>query len=196
MDSTIEDLIKELESNPDAINKMSEEELCEIEKKLNPYGSTIYGDEKYTCLSFTNLREKYMTKLLTTGLIGFTYQMCKEHNVDEDNMDVQLDTNDYLTIKEHPDKHNSELKSKVFNQIFNEFILKEKEKKNVEDVDECESKESDIEIDEELELKATNYANDYVLNCFKDVESIDLDRMENDRLKLCLEQTEAEKKSH
>lgn len=194
MDSTIEDLIKELESNPDAINKMSEEELCEIEKKLNPYGSTIYGDEKYTCLSFTNLREKYMTKLLTTGLIGFTYQMCKEHNVDEDNMDVQLDTNDYLTIKEHPDKHNSELKSKVFNQIFNEFILKEKEKKNVEDVDECESKESDIEIDEELELKATNYANDYVLNCFKDVESIDLDRMENDRLKLCLEQTEAEKK--
>lgn len=198
MDSTIEDLIKELESNPNAIDKMSEEELCEIEKKLNPYGTTIYGDEKYTCLSFTNLREKYMTKLLTTGLIGFTYQMCKEHSVDEDDMNVKLNVNDYLTIKEHPDKHNSDITSKVFNQVFNEYMLREK-KENLEKEgevgEECKDgadKESEEEWD--LEAKATQYANDYVQKCFKDVEYIDLDLMESDKLKLCSKQTEEEKK--
>jgi hypothetical protein len=194
MDSTIEDLIKELESNPDAINKMSEEELCEIEKKLNPYGSTIYGDEKYTCLSFTNLREKYMTKLLTTGLIGFTYQMCKEHTVDEDSMDVKLDTKDFVTIKEHPDKHNTELKTKVFNQVYNEFILKETEKKVKESEEKDEEYKESEEDKEKLEIEAMNFANDYLVNCFKDVESIDLDRMESVRMQLCSEQAEAEKK--
>lgn len=193
MDSTIEDLIKELESNPDAINKMSAEEISEIEKKLNPYGTTIYGDEKYTCLSFTNLREKYMTKLLTTGLVGFTYQMCKEHSVDEEDMNVKLNVNDYLTIREHPDKHNSDITSKVFNQAYNDYILKDKKEKEGKKVEENEeNKESEEEWD--LEAKATQYANDYVQKCFKDVEYIDLDRMENDKLKLCSEQTEEEKK--
>lgn len=198
MDSTIEDLIKELESNPDAINTMSEEELSEIEKNLNPYGTTIYGDEKYTCLSFTNLRERYMTKLLTTGLIGFTYQMCKEHSVDEDDMNVKLNVNDYLTIKEHPDKHNEVITSCLFDQAYNDYILKDKEAKLAE---ESKNEGDDVsgevseEVDEyDLEAKATQHANDFLKTFFKDVEYIDLDRMENDKLKLCSVQTEEEKK--
>lgn len=63
------------------IEQIGEAELKDEYKNLNPYGRMVEGSDKYSCFSFINLREEYMTKLLTTSMIGFIYRMCDEYNV-------------------------------------------------------------------------------------------------------------------
>lgn len=126
--SQIDNIISELETNPDKINNLTEEQVVEVEKYLNPYGATLYGDEKYTCISFTNLKEKYMQKLLTTALIGFTYQMCDEYEIDDEELKTTLDKTDFEEETENPDKKNLD-----FMKIFEENTYKELKIKYIQD---------------------------------------------------------------
>lgn len=138
----LDQLIEEL-NNAD---NLTEEQLTEIEKKLNPYGATIFGDEKYTCLSFTNLREQYLTKLLTTALVGFTYQMAKEHETD---IEPELPESEFSVTTKHPDADNENLKKQVHEQKLNELNMQNP--------------------DEDNELTAAEYVKDF----FKDKVTVD-----------------------
>jgi hypothetical protein len=138
----LDQLIEEL-NNAD---NLTEEQLTEIEKKLNPYGATIFGDEKYTCLSFTNLREQYLTKLLTTALVGFTYQMAKEHETD---IEPDLPESEFSVVTKHPDANNEHLKNQVYEQKLNELNMQNPEEDNKQ--------------------KAEDYTNDF----FKDKVTVD-----------------------
>lgn len=179
----IESLVKELETNPDFVNNLSEEQLEEIERKLNPYGSTIYGDERYTCVSFTNLREKYMTKLLTTALIGFTYQMQREHKVDVSDLNSRYATSNdqFKKIKCHPDKQNKTLIDNIKTQAYNEYILDHK-------------KEGDTEDDVfKYTMEAKEHADTVVNDLFKDEEYIDMEEKTAVEEQNCMLQAEEEK---
>ncbi len=152
--SQIEDIVKELETNPEKINNLTDEQAIEVDKYLNPYGATIYGEDKYTCVSFTNLKEKYMQKLLTTGLIGFTYQMAREYEVDDDELEdeykQQLDKEQFYEYSDNPDKKNPEFMKNFEKNLYLEIkfdIIKSKlEKQQSEE----ETKESEIESDESI----------------------------------------------
>ena len=124
--NSLNDIIKDLEENPQLINDMSAEQVLEVEKHLNPYNATIFGPEKYTCISFTNLKEKYMQKLLTTSLIGFTYQMASEYAIEENDLKAKHNKEDYMETVENPDKHNKEhlqnLESQYFYEMKQEFV--------------------------------------------------------------------------
>lgn len=81
-----ERLAKELESlldeiTPENVAKMNYDEIMALRKQLNPYGRTIEGSDKWLTFSFTNLSEKYMEKLLLTGLIGYLNRACDEWHV-------------------------------------------------------------------------------------------------------------------
>ena len=167
----IEDIVKELETNPDKINELSDEQAIEVDKYLNPYGATIYGEDKYTCVSFTNLKEKYMQRLLLTGLIGFTYQMSREYEIDDEDLDEeykgQLNKDDYYEYTEHPDKKNKDFviqfEKNLYKEIKYEYVMEKLSKKDSEE----ETKESEeksewtllniekfkLSEDEELELR-------------------------------------------
>jgi len=58
------------------IEDLPEERLLELRKQLNPYGRTIEGSNNYLNFSFINLTEKYMQRLMMTGMIGFLNQKC------------------------------------------------------------------------------------------------------------------------
>lgn len=75
----LNDLLNEL--NEESIAEMDYEELMEYRKKLNVYGRTIEGSDKYVAFSFSNLQEQYMQRLLMTGMVGFLNRMCDEWHV-------------------------------------------------------------------------------------------------------------------
>lgn len=162
------DLLKDLEQNPDKLDEMTDEQLRNIEKNLNPYGATIFGDEKYTCLSFTNLREVYMTKLLTTALIGFLNQMCEEHETD---IEPSVDISKFTKLVDHPDRGNKELMDKLYNE---KAKLHELEGKSVEES--CELAAAFIEA---------NYAPSEVV----DMQAVDI---ETERVKAEISASERE----
>lgn len=83
--SAAEQLNKLLEElDDDSLDKLSDDEVLELRKKLNPYGRTIEGSDKILTFSYTDLQAEYLTKLLTTTMIGFLNRMCDEWRVPPD----------------------------------------------------------------------------------------------------------------
>ncbi len=78
---SLEEILAELDE--DSINNMSEEQLTEYRKLMNPYGRVIAGSDKILSFSYTNLREKYIEKLMMTSMIAFLNRMCDEYHVPE-----------------------------------------------------------------------------------------------------------------
>lgn len=75
----LESLLNELDE--DSVNKMSDDEILEMRRALNPYGRTIEGSNNYLTFSYTDLRAEYQKKLITTGMIGFLNRMLDEWHV-------------------------------------------------------------------------------------------------------------------
>ena len=159
----IENIVQELEQNPDKINELTDEQAIEVDKFLNPYGATLYGEEKYTCVSFTNLKEKYMQRLLMTGFVGFVYQMNKEYEIDEDDLKPeyldQLNKDDFYEMIPHPDSSNKEFLNSLnktlyieckYEYLHTKFLSLDEETKEDEETYQNNYKVSE---DEEMELQ-------------------------------------------
>jgi hypothetical protein len=157
----IDNIVKELESNPEKINELTDEQAIEIDKYLNPYGATIYGDEKYTCVSFTNLKEKYMQRLLMTGLVGFLYQMVKEYEIDEewlnDDYLPQLDKTLFNEIIPNPELSNKDFLSQLQKTLYIECKYEYLHKKfillNSKDDEETYHNNYKLSDEEELDIQ-------------------------------------------
>ena len=79
---TAEQLRKILEElDVDKLNELSDEKVIELRKQLNPYGRIIEGSNRFLTFSYTDLREKYMKRLLVTSLVGFLNRMNAEWQV-------------------------------------------------------------------------------------------------------------------
>jgi hypothetical protein len=72
-------LLEELDD--ESLSKMSDSEVLELRKQLNPYGRTIEGSDKILTYSYTDLQFEYTKKLITTTMIGFLNRMCDEWRV-------------------------------------------------------------------------------------------------------------------
>lgn len=80
------------------VDDLTDEQVTELRKKLNPYGRTIEGSGTYTCLSITNLSEQYMKRFLMTSLIGFLYRQCDEYELDDGEPPCPLDDYDAFML--------------------------------------------------------------------------------------------------
>jgi hypothetical protein len=72
------------ELDPETIDSMTEEEILKYRQELNPYGRIIEGSDNILTFSYTNLRDKYLKKLIMTGMIGYLNRACDEYHVPED----------------------------------------------------------------------------------------------------------------
>jgi hypothetical protein len=97
------DYITEIEQNPDKLDELTDEQIIELHKLKNPYGTTINGDTKYVCLSYTNLREKYIEKLTTTAMIGFLFRACDEYEIDDEELNFEIKEDDFKEEIQNPD---------------------------------------------------------------------------------------------
>ena len=57
------------------------DKILAIRKKLNPYGRTIAGSNKFLNFSITQITHEYWKKFITTSMIGFLNRMCDEWKV-------------------------------------------------------------------------------------------------------------------
>jgi hypothetical protein len=86
-------LLEDITNDPSIVDTLPEDELLRIENLVSPYGTVAESavNSQYTCLSFTNLRQEYIKKLMTTSLIGYLYRRSDEHGREfrdtVDNMD-------------------------------------------------------------------------------------------------------------
>jgi hypothetical protein len=79
------------------IDGMSEEQIAELLKKVNPYGTVSdakIGEEETVSFSYTNMRMEFMKRLIATSMIGFMMRMLKEYKVPDEVPPVEPE--DYL----------------------------------------------------------------------------------------------------
>ena len=81
------------------IEKLSDEQVTMLRTKINPYGRTVEGSGKLTCLSIINMEEQYMRKFLMTSLIGFLYRKCDEHGLDDGEPPMYMDDHKSFLVK-------------------------------------------------------------------------------------------------
>lgn len=80
MDKQTKDLLDDILKNPDLLEKMDVEQLQEAYRQVNPYSKVLDASQAFTCLSVTNLRDRYIANLKMTSLVGFVYRMLKEYD--------------------------------------------------------------------------------------------------------------------
>ena len=73
------------------VDGLTESQVTTLRKRMNPYGRTIQGKGKFTCLSIMNISENYMRKYLMTSLIGFLYRRCDEHGLSDGEPTTPMD---------------------------------------------------------------------------------------------------------
>lgn len=81
LNSELEEMLKELQDSD--LSKLPEERILEMRKKLNPYGRTIEGSDKYLNFSITQIQHEYWKKLIISAFIGFLNRMNDEWKVPE-----------------------------------------------------------------------------------------------------------------
>lgn len=200
--SQIDDIVKELETNPDKINELTDDQVLEVDKYLNPYGATIYGEDKYTCVSFTNLKEKYMQRLLMTGLVGFLYQMNKEYEIDDNDLNEvylkELDKDAFYENIPHPDSKNKEFISKLNETLYIECKYKYLQTKYASLEEETKEDEetyyTNYKLSEEEEMNIQQNVNDEITNRLKPTKYFNNEKFLAKKYELVKQQSEEEKK--
>jgi hypothetical protein len=92
-----DELLNQIKADTNLVDNLTDEQVTELRKKFNPYGRTIEGQGKLTCLSITNMSEEYMKKFLMTALIGFVYRQCDEHELDPGEPPCHMDNYEEFT---------------------------------------------------------------------------------------------------
>ena len=67
--------------NNNDLSKLDQDKILEMRKRLNPYGRTIAGSEKFINFSITQITHEYWKKFITTAMVGFLNRMCDEWKV-------------------------------------------------------------------------------------------------------------------
>lgn len=77
-------LADKIVNDPSAVYDMTPEEMVEVQKYLNPLGNIVSEEKSYINISLVNWTEKYMRRLLTTGLIGYVYRLQAEYEPEDE----------------------------------------------------------------------------------------------------------------
>lgn len=70
-----EDILKD----PSTVENLTEEQLTELRKRINPYGGNFSASKKYANVSIINWRDAYLRRLHMTALIGYLYRLVEEY---------------------------------------------------------------------------------------------------------------------
>jgi hypothetical protein len=81
--SDFDELLRLVKEDAKLIDDLTDDQVTGLRQKINPYGRTIEGSGKLTCLSITNMSEQYTKKFLMTALIAFLYRQCDEYLLDD-----------------------------------------------------------------------------------------------------------------
>lgn len=120
-------LLNLVRADANLVDNLTDEQVTELRKKLNPYGRTIEGSGKYTCISITNLSEQYRKRFLMTALIGFLYRQVDEYCVDDGEQPCPMDNYEEF-MKRYTESEKKALESKKWLYEFNKATEKTDEK--------------------------------------------------------------------
>ena len=83
MSLNVSELYKKIEEDPEFINTLSQSQIEELLKAKNSHIKP--NENESVAITFANMYEKYITRNITTGLIGFLFQYAHEYEPSYEN---------------------------------------------------------------------------------------------------------------
>lgn len=156
----LDTLLNEINTgNLDAVNEkiaeLSEEQLDALFGAAQPYKSLgTASSNKFVVGSVSNLRERYLKKLITTTMVQFLFQMKDEYNIEEDDLANPPNKDDFMEEQSSaiPDNFDVAL-------LYNEELTKMYNSK-FPDKTTTAYKDMELELSEDDLLDVTKNAND------------------------------------
>jgi hypothetical protein len=85
MDSETKNLLESLLADSDKLDKLTPEQLLELEKKISPYApSSTTETSECINISVSNQRDEYLRKFLMTSMVGYLFKTLDEWDPFED----------------------------------------------------------------------------------------------------------------
>lgn len=74
-------LLAEIDADPSILDQLPDDQLLRVQKLVSPFGTVPESSmvDRWTCMSFVNMSQEYMKKLLITASIGYLYRRCDEY---------------------------------------------------------------------------------------------------------------------
>lgn len=141
------------------ITSLSAEELELLMKETQKYKALgPASSEKQVIASVSNLRERYLKKLITTSMVSFLYQMEKEYTTTEEDLESPPNPDDYL--EDGPEQKAVLNYDKFYNEaLINQFQKQFPESKDIIKFSEMEDMFSEDELIE-INVVANNNMNE------------------------------------
>lgn len=103
------------------IADLTDEQLDALFKEAQPYKALGTASTSKTVIgSVSNLREKYLKKLITTAMVGFLFQMKDEFSIDDGDLKTPVDKDQFMIDIDHaanlPESYNETF-------LYNEELL-------------------------------------------------------------------------
>ena len=124
-----ESLIQEISAGnvdalEDKIAELTEEQIDALFGEAQPFKALgTASSEKIVIGSVSNLREKYLKKLITTSMVSFLFQMKDEFTVDEDKLTTPLDKQSFyeeVPVQTLPENFNMD---SLYNDELSDFYI-------------------------------------------------------------------------
>lgn len=77
----VNQLLAEINADPSILDQLPDDQLLRVQKLVSPFGTVPESSmiDRWTCMSFVNMSQEYMKKLLITTTIGYLYRRCDEY---------------------------------------------------------------------------------------------------------------------
>ncbi len=177
-----QDLLNDISNNvenvdlEDKLASLSAEQIDMLMKEVQPYKTLgTASQEKQVIASICNLREEYYKKLMTTGLVGFLFQMKNEYSIDEEELVESINEEDYV---EYIDVN------KEFNinhdKIYHETVMSYFHKKFPNDAETVNRLDMEKKLTEDDLLEVSKLVNDEVDRIKTPIKNINKTKMYED----------------
>lgn len=88
MSLNVSEIYKKIEEDPEFVNTLTKEQIEELLKAKNSHIKP--NENESVAISFNNMAEKYITRNITTGLIGFLFQYAHEYEPSNENKSYSI----------------------------------------------------------------------------------------------------------
>jgi hypothetical protein len=103
------------------ISELDEEQLNKLFTEAQPYKALgTASTDRSVIASISNLREKYLKKLITTTMVSFLFQMKEEYNIDEDELTNVPNKEDFMEDQKVPLADNVNVEN-IYNDLLATF---------------------------------------------------------------------------
>ncbi len=146
------------------LEELTEDQINELFQETQPYKALgTASSDKIVIGAVSNLREKYLKKLITTAMVGFLFQMKDEYTVSDEELTTPINKSDFMedsVASRLPEDYNETIPyGKELRRIYLERFPDEEPPSSL--------KEMEDNLTEDDVLEASTKANEYIAEMSK-----------------------------